>query len=180
MRLFIAVNINQHSKNLIDNKLELLQQEYNDCFKWVEKKNWHLTLKFIGDVSASEQQKLIQALKEINFNDKNKYIQFNRINAFPNLDAARTIYLAVNRGNKLLKNIHQNLENKLLEFGFKNDQKNFIPHLTLGRNKNQALKIKDKFRSKNFVNIYAQIKSISLYQSKLKASGPEYIELFSI
>lgn len=180
MRLFIAVNINQHSKNLIDNKLELLQQEYNDCFKWVEKKNWHLTLKFIGDVSASEQQKLIQALKEINFNDKNKYIQFNRINAFPNLDAARTIYLAVNRGNKLLKNIHQNLENKLLEFGFKNEQKNFIPHLTLGRNKNQALKIKDKFRSKNFVNIYAQIKSISLYQSKLKASGPEYIELFSI
>lgn len=180
MRLFIAVNINQHSKNLIDNKLELLQQEYNDCFKWVEKKNWHLTLKFIGDVSASEQQKLIQALKEIDFNDKNKYIQFNRINAFPNLDAARTIYLAVNRGNKLLKNIHQNLENKLLEFGFKNDQKNFIPHLTLGRNKNQALKIKDKFRSKNFVNIYAQIKSISLYQSKLKASGPEYIELFSI
>ena len=180
MRLFIAVNINQQSKNLIDKKLKLLQQEYNDCFKWVEKQNWHLTLKFIGDVSASEQQKLIQALKEIDFNDKNKYIQFNRINAFPNLDAARTIYLAVNRGNKLLKNIHQNLENKLLEFGFKNDQKNFIPHLTLGRNKNQALKIKDKFRSKNFVNIYAQIKSISLYQSKLKASGPEYIELFSI
>ncbi|MFN2340239.1 MAG: RNA 2',3'-cyclic phosphodiesterase [Halanaerobium sp.] len=180
MRLFIGVNINSRSKNLIEKKVELLKSEYNNQFKWIKKDNWHLTLKFIGEVSDTEKEKLINALKNVNFSEKDKYLQFARIDAFPELDAAKVLYLALKKGKKQLIKMHQQVEKELLKFGFESDQRDYIPHLTLARNKNDAFKIKKKFSQKDFINIYAQIESISLYQSQLKSSGPEYIELFSI
>ena len=180
MRLFIAVNINTRSKKLIDKKLKLLKNDYENDFKWVKNENWHLTLKFIGEASAEEKEYLIQVLKDIDFDHKKEYIQFNKFGAFPNLKSAKVLYLALGRGRNYLKKLHQKLEEKLSKYNFESDKRDFIPHLTLGRNKDEAVKIDNKFRTENFVNIYAQIESISLYQSKLKAEGPEYIELFSI
>ncbi|MFW5736696.1 MAG: RNA 2',3'-cyclic phosphodiesterase [Halanaerobium sp.] len=180
MRLFIGVNINSRSKNLIEKKLEILKNEYNDDFKWVKKENWHLTLKFIGNALDREKQNLIRVLKNIEINCTDKYLQFNKVDAFPSLNKAEVIYLSLAQGRPLLKKLHQKLEEELIKYDFERDKREFIPHLTLGRSKNEALKIKKRFRTDNFINIYGKIESVSLYKSELKASGPEYIELFSI
>ncbi|MFW6251883.1 MAG: RNA 2',3'-cyclic phosphodiesterase [Halanaerobium sp.] len=180
MRLFIAVDINSRSKKLIKNKVKILKSKIKNDIKWVEEDKWHLTLKFIGESSADEKEKLITALKNIDFKEKNKYVQFSKLAAFPDSDRAKVIYLGIDRGKKLLVDLQQRLEEELLQFGFEKDERNYIPHLTLGRSKREAFKIRSEFRQQYFVNIYARIKSISLYQSKLKAEGPEYIELFSI
>ncbi|RAK11179.1 2'-5' RNA ligase [Halanaerobium saccharolyticum] len=180
MRLFIAVNINLRSKDLIERKLNSLKEEYKNQFKWVEKKKWHLTLKFIGEASTKEKEDIIEVLKNINFKEKNEYIQFDRVDAFPHLNQAKVLYLALKQGKDSLCKLHDRLVNELLKYDFEDDQKNYIPHLTLGRNKGEAFKIKEEFQEEHFLNIYAKIESISLYKSELKASGPEYIELFSI
>lgn len=180
MRLFIAADINSRSKNLIENKLDLIKTDLESNFKWVNKDQLHLTLKFIGEGSEAEKNMLIKALKNINFKEKNRYINFNKIDAFPDLERAKVLYLAVSEGKEFLKSIHNNLEAELSKFDFAEDDRNYIPHLTLGRSKNRSLKIKSKFRDPGFINIYAQIEAVTLYQSKLKPGGPEYIELFSI
>lgn len=180
MRLFIAVNINRRSKSLIGKKFKILKEKINCDCKWVEKEKWHLTLKFIGKASAKDKENLIKVLKNFNFNQQNQYIQFNRIDAFPNSKQAKVIYFAVDEGKDVLKSLHHRLEKELLKYGFKNDQREFIPHLTVGRSNNGNIKLSGDLTKKNFVNIYARIKSISLYESKLKVDGPEYIELFSI
>lgn len=180
MRLFIAVNINSRSKKLIAKKLEFLKTELNSDIKWVGKDKWHLTLRFIGEASAEEKEQLIEVLKNINFNAQNKYIQFNQVDAFTGFKTAKVIYLALNAGKDILKGLHDRLEKELLKYGFESEQRAYIPHLTLGRNKSDPFKLKKEFIKNNFVNIYAQIESISLYKSELKADGPEYIELFSI
>jgi len=180
MRLFIAVDINSRSKNLIDKKLDLIKTDLKSHFKWVNKDQWHLTLKFIGESSEVEKNKLIEALKNIEFISKNRYINFNKIDAFPDLERAKVLYLAVDEGEDFLKNLHQNLEAELKKYGFAKSDRNFIPHLTLGRSKNGPLKINDKFRDPNFINIFAEIKAVTLYQSNLKPEGSEYIKLISI
>lgn len=180
MRLFIAVNLNSRSRDLIEKKLNSLKQEYKNQFKWVKKENWHLTLKFIGEASTEEKENLIEVLKNIHFEEKNEYIQFDKVDAFPDLNQAKVIYLALKQGKDILCTLHDRLENKLLNYDFESDQRDYIPHLTLGRNKGEAFKIKKEFQHEHFLNIYAKIESISLYKSELKASGPEYIELFSI
>ena len=180
MRLFIGVNINERSKKFIERKMNILKKDYNNNFKWVKKDNWHLTLKFIGEATAAEKENLIKSLKNIDFDHQKAYINFNRIKAFPNLKKAKVLYLALAQGREVLKKLHQDLEEELSNYNFESDKRDFIPHLTLARSKDNGLEIKDKFKAKNFVNIYARIDSISLYKSELKAGGPEYIELFSI
>ncbi|TDO78369.1 2'-5' RNA ligase [Halanaerobium saccharolyticum] len=180
MRLFIAVNFNSRSKKLIEKKLEYLKTKINSDIKWVERNNWHLTLKFIGETSDKDKENLIKALKEINFNQKNEYIQFAKLDAFPTSKTAKVIYLALKQGKDILSKMHDKLEEELLKYDIENDQRDYVPHLTLGRNKSKPFKIKEELLQENFINIYAKIESISLYKSELKASGPEYIELFSI
>ncbi|ODS50048.1 MAG: DNA polymerase III subunit gamma/tau, partial [Halanaerobium sp. 4-GBenrich] len=85
-----------------------------------------------------------------------------------------------NKAEESSKNSDQNLEAELKKYGFAKSDRNFIPHLTLGRSKNGPLKINDKFRDPNFINIFAEIKAVTLYQSNLKPEGPEYIKLISI
>lgn len=180
MRLFIAVNISQRSQKFIKDKVDLLKAEYQTEVKWTKKENWHLTLKFIGEASAAEKEDLILALKNIDFNEQNKYLQFSKIDCFPDCKRAKVIYLALERGRSLLESLHAKLEGQLLNLGFESDSRPYIPHLTLGRSKSKPVKISSKFRQRDFVNIYARIESISLYQSELKNDGPEYIELFTI
>lgn len=180
MRLFIAADINSRSKKFIKRKLKLLKSELGNELKWVKKDNWHLTLKFIGEASEAEKENLIKVLKNIEFENKGQYINFNRVGAFPELKRAKVIYLAPAEAKDTLKRIHDKLEVETVKYGFKRDDRDFIPHLTLGRVKNSYIKIHDKFKGQNFVNIYAKIESITLYQSELKKEGPEYIELFSI
>jgi len=180
MRLFIAADINNRSKKLIEKKFKLLKSELNNDLKWVKKENWHLTLKFIGEASEIDKENLIKVLKNIEFDSKGQYINFDKIGAFPDFESAKVIYLALNKGENILKIIHKRLEAETAKYDFESDNRDYIPHLTLGRAKNKNSSISDKFKSQNFVNIYAKIESITLYQSKLKKEGPEYIKLFSI
>ena len=180
MRLFIAVDINLRSKDLIEKKVDILKEEYDDQFKWVKKENWHLTLEFIGEASEDEKADLIEVLKNINFKAHNEYIQFSQLGAFPDLKQAKVLYLALKQGKDILKELNERLGKELFKYGFESDQREYIPHLTLGRNKSEAIKIKKDHLKNNFINIYAQIEGISLYKSELKAEGPEYIKLFSI
>jgi len=180
MRLFIAVDINNRSKKFIKKKLKILKSELNADFKWVKKENWHLTLKFIGEASEIDKKNLIETLKNIEFNSKGQYINFDKLGAFPEFKRAKVLYLALNKGENILKTIHKRLETETAKYDFTRDNRDYIPHLTLGRAKNKTSSISDNFKSQKFVNIYAKIESITLYQSKLKKEGPEYIKLFSI
>lgn len=180
MRLFIGADINSRSKELIENRLSNLKSELDNKINWVEKDNWHLTLKFLGESTVKEKDKLIDILKETDFCGENKYLQFSRLDAFPDKDAAKIIYLGLSRGKNILIDLHQNLENKLSKNGFQKDVREYKPHLTLGRNKGKPFKLKKELGQQYLINIYARLESVNLYQSKLKADGPEYIKLFSI
>src|SRR6056297_3199341 len=123
MRLFIGVNINERSKKFIERKMNILKKDYNNNFKWVKKDNWHLTLKFIGEATAAEKENLIKSLKNIDFDHQKEYINFNRIEAFPNLKKAKVLYLALSQGRGVLKKLHQDLEAELSNYNFENDKR---------------------------------------------------------
>lgn len=180
MRLFIAADINMRAKDLIAKKQEILKKELEQNLNWVTKENWHLTLKFLGESTESEKEKLITALKEINYNLTDDYIQFDHLDAFPNQSHPKVLYLAVAEGKNILAEIYNKTESKLIDYGFEADQRGFVPHLTIARSKNEYPDLNSRLLDKHFLNIYANIEQITLYESRLKSDGPEYIELFSI
>ena len=185
MRLFIAINISKRSKKLITKKINSLKNEINKDIKWVKSDNWHITLKFLGEVKKRNLPKIKNEISNIK-DMKKFYFQINHLGAFPNLDYPKVIYFGINKGENNLINIHNQIEDKLVALNFKKDERNFTPHLTIarGRKNSNYQKLSHLLRNfiennNNFVNIYSYVDRISLMKSTLTPEGPIYQEIFS-
>src|SRR5690554_7827533 len=109
MRLFLAINIPHEIKNILYQDLINLQKKISHDVKWAKKENWHITLKFIGEVEKRNIDYIKKNMMNIANNTMQQSITFSRVAAFPHLDAPRVIYLGVDKGNRELCNIYNNL-----------------------------------------------------------------------
>jgi len=177
-RLFIALNLPQNIKDEITDlikKLAKLNKGAN--IKWVSLKNMHLTLHFLGYVDKELEEQVKLAMQ--GFQGKFGQLQFElgKINAFPNLDRPRVIFLECKQINsRSIFKLQELLGKKLIQLGIRVDQRPWKPHLTLGRAKERCnfntgnYKIKTKEFS---------IDSFELMESMLKPTGAEYRKVIS-
>lgn len=186
MRLFIALNIAERPKQLLNNKFKLIKEEIKQDLKWVKPSNWHLTLKFLGDTAEKDVDLIKSSLLNIEESFNQFPILFRGIGAFPNPGYPRVLFFNIVKGNKKITVIHKKLESELTDLGFSAEKNNYHPHLTIARsrkknNLKQVAKTLKKFKTKKyFVNIHMHVKKISLMESHLLPSGPEYREITGI
>ena len=155
MRLFYGIPIQDNDI------LKKLRKELKKCVdgKFVEPHNYHITLKFIGEVEIPNQY--IRNLEKIEFRKFN--LKFKKLGAFPSMENPRVIWLGCEGEFFWFKNI--------LEI-------NFVPHLTLVRVK----KITDKNYLKDLFNksfeFSQEVEEAILYKSTLTPNGPIYEKIF--
>ncbi|MCF7800361.1 RNA 2',3'-cyclic phosphodiesterase, partial [Candidatus Babeliales bacterium] len=133
--------------------------------------NLHLTLKFLGEISEEEIQKIKEQLRKINFN-KFK-IEINSLGVFSE-NFIRIIWLHLSNCDALQKEIDRVLN----EIGFEKE-KRFMSHLTIARvkkieNKNYFLK---KLKQINFDKIVFEVDKFKLKESVLSSRGARYFNL---
>ncbi|MFW5976522.1 MAG: RNA 2',3'-cyclic phosphodiesterase [Bacillota bacterium] len=185
MRSFLAINIPDHCKDLIEKKVNLIKREVSQDIKWVEKDNWHLTLKFLGDINKNKVTIIKDRLSLVK-NDFTKFgIKFQGIGAFPDLNYPKVFFLKINQGKHKLIKLNQEIENQLKREGFKPEERDYIPHLTVARSREQTnlrqlSQIYKKFTDKFFINIYMRAEKISLMKSELYSGGPVYKKIFDV
>lgn len=83
MRLFIAVDLTERDRELIFRKVANLQKEIEEDIKWVNKKNLHLTVKFLGENDKTKADEVIEQLQKLDFNCQHEYIQLKKTGGFP-------------------------------------------------------------------------------------------------
>ena len=176
MRTFLAIEIEPYIKNKIEESQEIIADSESSNIKFVEVENIHLTLKFFGEI---DDDKLEQINDIINKSIKNKEpytIKVVNIGAFPNIYKPRVIWTGIKDKNNTTIKLIEELDNKFNKIGF-NKEKNYVPHITIGRVKNvsdkeklsQCLKkISKKYHGKMVV------KKICIKSSTLTPSGPIY------
>ena len=82
MRVFIAINLPEDIKAKVFHEFEIVQNSGLVTGNFVEKENLHLSLKFLGEVSEEEIEKIKKKLSEIKFKKldveigKNKNLHF--------------------------------------------------------------------------------------------------------
>ena len=184
MRLFLSINFSNRNKKLIQNKVDLLKTKIDEKVKWVKKENWHITVKFLGEVKSDRLARVKNKINEIK-SYESFYFQISNVSAFPDLNYPKIVYMGINRGKEKLIEINKELEEKLAELNFEKEKRSFTPHLTIGRSKDYtnikklSNQLKNIIDESHFVNIYAKANKISLMKSELKESGPNYKEIFS-
>jgi len=180
IRVFIAVDFNDVE---IVNNILTLQKRIIDIeadVKFVEKENLHITLKFLGEVIPNTIASIQKVLSDIKFKPFNVFVR--GVGAFPNYRNIRVVWIGVEEGFEELKSIQNEIDEKLVALGFKKE-KDFIPHLTIGRiksgrNKDKLIGILNEFRDFNFGK--QLIDTIHLKKSILTSRGPIYSNLYSI
>ena len=177
-RLFVAINLSDEIKNTLVEKQEELKLNFDtDPVKWVSKKNLHVTLSFLGSLKENKIDLITEKLKEIKI--KPFTVDFFDLKYIPNRREAKLIW--VEGKSDELNNLQERVEEKLSnleEINYTPEEREFIPHITLGRMKSfQFKKIpleEVPLLEDEFVDLSAQVQSIELMESKLKKGGAEY------
>jgi 2'-5' RNA ligase len=173
IRLFIALNI---PENIKDQLILLRDSVAAGNYKWESKDKLHLTLKFIGDTTEENVEKIIEELKFLK-----DYSSINcSINDFGFFfrDNNPSILWAGMKVADSLFEIVDKIESILEIFSITKEKRKFHPHLTLLRiKKNPGNNFINSFKNFKFVPINFQANSISLYKSELKSTGSVYQEI---
>jgi len=179
IRSFIAIEIDQSNRHKVSSLVSSLKKSNADV-KWLKDDQMHLTLKFLGNIQRPDIQKISWELKEMLKAFKTFNIRFSKIGGFPSMDHPRVIWLGIDKGSDVLKDLNNKVEKGLGKIGIKKEGREYRAHLTLGRVR--SLKnIPELVRLIKETDICFQdeikIERIVLFQSTLTKKGAIYTSL---
>ena len=181
LRCFIAIGIPAQLQRNIGECIEILKKHDADI-KWVAPENLHLTLKFLGNTPEDLLPTIRESLAAVVTTYKPFYIKIYGTGAFPNRKNPRVIWTGLHDADGM-KNLQEGIERSMAFLGFKSEDREFNPHLTLGRvrsRRGMIMLIKDleTFEEKEFGIV--PVDRILLMRSELTPKGPEYTCLYDI
>ncbi len=176
-RIFIAIEVPDSVKLQLKRLLAQIKH-LADPVKWVNPKNLHITLKFLGEITPDELDQVKDASTSV---AKSVYpfdLCFSQLGVFPNYRKARVLWTDIVEGREPLIAVRQQLEAKLAEAGFPCERKPFRPHLTLGRIKNPQKSFidGDAIQRFSFKSDAFEASRIVVIKSQLHREGPIYTQ----
>lgn len=177
IRTFIAVELSDNLKAEIAYLQQLLKKDLGNL-KWVPTTNFHLTLKFLGDIEAQRVPAITEGLARAVKETAPFSIRFTRLGGFPGLQQPRVLWLGVEEGKSELIELQKSVERELAQVGFAAEKKeSFSPHLTLARAREET---NLSAIGTKLAQIHTEptrsdlITSIKLMKSDLRPGGPIY------
>jgi 2'-5' RNA ligase len=176
MRTFIAIDIPDALRSEMNKIIEELKKCGADV-RWVNVNSIHLTLKFLGEIPEEIVGKVIKKIDANVAGFDPLKIRLAELGGFPNLSRPRVIWLGAMGIGEGLKVLHKEIEKSLQSLGFAPENRDFKPHLTLGRVKSPRglSNLTKMVRDKAAVELGEfTADSYYLFQSILKPTGAEY------
>jgi len=179
MRTFIAITLPEDIRDSLEKVQKQLKTSQADV-KWVEPKNIHLTLKFLGEIDNSQLEKIIAILGDTAKNQAAFLCRISSVGAFPRDNSPRVIWAGIDLGDEEIKQIAKRLETNLLGLGFPPEDKPFSSHITLGRTKSSLNRdslvkgLLDLQKKAEKETIAFSVNKITLFKSTLTPLGPIY------
>lgn len=177
MRTFLSISIPEPVKLLARQMSQKLATAPIDV-KWVEYQNYHLTVKFLGDVSPSQLMSIREKMKTVGDNCPPFELKTTNLGFFPNRLRPRIIWLGV--GGEVDKAVFlgNRVDAYLSDLGFEPERHHRF-HLTLGRLRSdkeieQMLKITAVLKPEL---LSFAVNDFNLMESILLPRGPVYKKL---
>ncbi len=179
MRAFIAVELDQEIKEAL---LALVRdlRATRAAVRWVDPAGMHLTLKFLGPIDEGQALRVRDILAEVASRHHPFPLRLEGTGAFPAERSPRVLWVGFAPAPELAA-LQNDLEEALGPEGFEREDRDFKPHLTLGRVKgperlSQAMSELAKHRDRSFGSM--TVKKLTLFESLLRPEGAEYRTVF--
>jgi len=127
-RIFFAIDLDLETRAILAAQVEDLEVPG----KRVPAANWHLTLRYVGDLDEVRHQRLLADLDQIDLGEPFR-IRFTDLGAFPNPRRATVLWRAVDDPAQRLGTLVDSIEETCRSVGLPAEDRPFRPHVTLSR-----------------------------------------------
>ena len=131
MRLFVALNLPKKERGRIHRAARALRDR-DLPVRWVDPEEYHLTLKFLGEVRGDRLDQISAILARVAAGSPLFSADLSGFGAFPTVRRPRVLWLGI-EPTPALRCLKHDVEWALAEAGFERETRAFHPHLTLGR-----------------------------------------------
>lgn len=179
-RTFIAVPVSA-GNGFLEARSELMKLLKDERISWVNPENYHVTIRFLGEIIVSRTDVISASLEKHINNTQKMVINFNKPGSFGPLKKPRVIWVGFEQVS-FFESLKLNVDMALESCGFPKTNQPFRAHLTLGR-------VRNKLRDRD--GYYRAIKSMAyrfrdqacmdklvFYRSEAGPDGPVYTPLF--
>ena len=149
-----------------------------DKVRWVNPRNLHLTLRFLGEISRSQVDTVCLAVRCAAARVEAFPIHLSGTGCFPSPRRPRAFWIGVTEASDITR-LFQAVEEELFCAGFPREARPFSPHLTLGRFRVDrssprlgALLAEAEFDAAPFL-----VTDVTVMKSELRKSGAVYTPL---
>jgi 2'-5' RNA ligase len=142
--------------------------------RWLEPRQMHLTLSFLGDVSSEIQETFMEKLRAISW--KSFFLPLVGLGTFPGKGWPKIIWIGVGTGHPHLFQLHKRVQEAALAAGLEPDLRAFHPHVTLARCRDASPEMIRPFLKAHaaFDAGMIHVESFCLNSSQLGAAGSVY------
>jgi 2'-5' RNA ligase len=186
LRSFIAVEIPIEIQSAIAHNTASLQKALpKPLVRWVAPQNLHLTLKFLGDVSPANLERLADGLKAEAATHEPFPMSVGGLEAFPTARRARVIWIGLEAPTGLAA-LQRGVEAVAAQSGYGPEERPFSAHLTIGR-VGQSLSAADLQRVRAALEATTvgalgtvRVDAIHIFKSDLRPGGSVYTNLYAL
>ncbi len=179
MRAFIAVAVSDAVSRRVAQWTAALRAAGAD-YRWVDPGNYHLTLKFLGDIDAARMLAPLEtALGELAAGVQPVTITCRGIGCFPGWSNPRVLWVGLGEGGPALTALARAVDRTTTCLGLAPSSSDPTPHLTLARQRSPsgASTLREAVRrlGEDLVAGSFTAEEMLLMESRLSPAGPTYL-----
>lgn len=178
MRAFIAVTFPDFVKDALFQSAQTVKERLGLTGKqsWINPKNYHLTLFFLGEISEEVLKQMGPPLTQAVGGIAPFSIEFTQICLFPSIEKQHAVVASIKPQEDLIR-LQQKALSVVSSMGEKiNDPRPFLPHVTLARLKEVPVLSFNPLP----LSISFRVRDLQLFESRPTQKGSGYLSLFKI
>lgn len=131
MRVFIAVELSDDIKEYIYKKSKLIKKK-SIKGNFTDEDNYHITIKFIGEIKEDQIMEITEALETVGNKNQSFSMNLSTLDYFQK-GRSKILYFDIENNFDQLNRLFETVEEELYTKGYAKDQRDFTPHITIGR-----------------------------------------------
>jgi len=175
-RVFVAVPLPAEVRLALDDRV----QNHTMPGKVAPPENWHLTLRFLGNIDEVAYERFVAELDTADLGSRFR-VALGGLGAFPNPKRATVLWVGVTQGGDELSELALTSEEAAQAAGLPPEERPFRAHLSLSRIRPQV-DVTDLIASFGDTGIGWRCETMVVYQSHLGSGGARYepLETFDL
>ena len=176
-RIFLALDISDASRAACNAHNASLRRSFPDArVGWERPEKLHITLKFLGSTGVDTLEKLQGGMAAIVTRQRPFQLRLSRPGVFPSSSRPRILWIGLEDQSGAVAPLHEEIEGACVSLGFKREDKQFRPHITIGRIRDPrgAVELARSHLETEIEPVGFEVADVVIYESKLHSTGSVY------